>query len=459
MRSINHFTGGVGFAAAVLGVWLSGGVGAVAASDADVNWPQFRGPNASGVSETAAPVTWNIESGENIRWQTPVPGLGHASPIVWGGRIYVATAVKPGAKPELRTGLYGDIGSYTELEPHQWRLLCLDKADGKILWDTLALESVPRTKRHTKSTHCNSTPATDGERIVTIFGSEGLYCFDMAGRELWHKELGRMDSGYYAMTNTSWGFASSPVLHDGKIIVQCDVLSGQFLAAFDAKDGHELWRTPRQEVPTWCTPVIASTPARTEIVVNGWKEIGGYDFATGAQLWTLNGGGDVPVASPIVAGNYAILTSAHGKYHPMRAVRLDATGDITPLNVDDTNAAVVWAHARKGNYLETPIAVGGLLWGDLDGVVTCFDAKTGAIQYNERIGGGGQGFTASPVAAGGKIYFTGEQGDVFVLPAAKHFEVLATNQVGGICLSTPAVSEGTLYFRTTEKLVAIGFKK
>ena len=424
-----------------------------------VNWPQFRGPQASGVAPDAAPVKWNVASGENIRWQTPLPGLGHACPVIWQDHVYIATAVKPGEKAELRVGLYGDIGSYDEKEPHQWHLLCLDKANGKILWNKLSLETVPRSQRHTKASHCNSTPATDGQRLVAIFGSEGLFCFDMNGKQLWRKDLGLMDPGYYAVTNSRWGFGSSPVLHEGKVIVQCDVLSEQFLAVFDAKDGHELWRTARKDAPTWSTPVVASSPDRTQIIVNGWKDIGGYDFATGRSLWKLKDGGDIPVSSPILARDLVILTSGHGKSRPMRAVRLDATGDITPPEIGATNQAVAWSHARQGNYLETPIVVGDLLWGNLDGVITCFDAKTGKIQYNERIGGGGQGFTASPVAAYGKLYFTGEQGDVFVLPATNVFSVLATNNLGGLCLSTPAISEGALYFRTVDKLVAVGFTK
>src|SRR6185503_18212988 len=152
------------------------------------DWPQFRGPKASGVGEGASlPTTWNVETGENVRWQTPIPGLAHASPIVWKDRIYIATAVKPGAKADLKIGLYGSGDSYAEKEAHQWRLLCLDKLSGKILWDKLGYEAVPRLERHTKATHCNSTPATDGQRIVAMFGSEGLFCFDMDGRKVWHK--------------------------------------------------------------------------------------------------------------------------------------------------------------------------------------------------------------------------------------------------------------------------------
>lgn len=441
--------------AAIL-AWFLSRAGGWAAADA--NWPQFRGPEASGRADGSAPVHWDVASGENIRWQTPIPGLGHACPIIWKDRLYLATAVKPGARPELKTGLYGNIDSYTETETHQWRLLCLDKATGKILWDKLELETVPRTQRHTKATHCNSTPATDGQHLVAILGSEGLFCFSMDGRQLWRKDLGRMDPGYYVVTNTSWGFGSSPILHDGKVIVQCDVLSEQFLAAFDAADGRELWRTPRKDVPTWSTPIVATSPGRTQVIVSGWKQIGGYDFATGRQLWELHDGGDIPVASPILAGDFVILTSAHGKARPIRAVRLDATGGVTPAELGGTNQAVAWSHPRQGDYLQTPIVVGDLLWGALDGIVTCFDVRTGKIHYSERLGDGTQAFTASPVAVGDKLYFTCESGDVFVVPASPQFSVIATNKLDGISLSTPAISEGTLFFRTTEKLLAIGEK-
>ncbi len=420
------------------------------------DWPQFRGLEASGVSEKEAPTTWNVAAGENVRWQTPIPGLGHASPIVWSDRVYIATAVRPGVKAELKVGLYGEGNSYPEKEPHQWRLLCLDKTSGKVLWDKLELEAVPRLERHTKATHCNSTPATDGKRIVALFGSEGLFCFDMTGAKLWHQDLGKLHAGPHDSRTLQWGFGSSPVLHDGKVIVQVDTRTEQFLAVFDSADGRELWRTLRKEISSWCTPIVAKTAGRLQIVVNGWKEIAGYDFKSGDPLWWLSEGGDNPVASPILAGDRVILTSAHGRYRPMRAVRLDATGDITPPDISATNQAVVWCHPRKGNYLQTPIVVSDLLWGcSNDGIVTCFDVQTGKINYEERIGGGGQGFSASPVAADGKLYFTGELGDVFVIPATRKFSLLATNKLDGLCLATPAISDGTLFFRTTEKLLAI----
>lgn len=438
-------------------LWLALASGALALSGRAENWPQFRGPAASGVSTSSVPLRWDLGAGLNVRWQTAIPGLGHASPIVWQDRIYVATAVRPGAKAELKVGLYGDGDSFAEKDKHQWRLLCVDKASGKILWDKLALEAVPRLERHTKATHCNSTPATDGKRIVAMFGSEGLYCFDMNGDRLWSKDLGKLHAAPADMPSLQWGFASSPILHDGKVVVQVDTITEQFLAVFAAADGKELWRRTRKDNSSWCTPVVARTSGRTQIVANGWKEIGGYDFQTGAPHWWLSEGGDVPVASPVVAGDRVILTSGHGKYRPMRAVRLEATGDIKPLDIAQTNSGIAWVHPRKGNYLQTPIVVGDKVWGcSNDGIVTCFDLASGSIHYEERIGGGGQGFTASPVSAGGKLYFTGELGDVFVLPVSDKFSVLATNKLDGLCLATPAISDGAIFFRTTEKLLAIG---
>ena len=424
---------------------------------AQADWPQFRGPLASGVATNAKPpLTWDVESGRNLLWRQPIPGLAHACPIVWSNRVYVATVTRPGDKPQLKVGLYGDGDSYAEKVPHQWRLICLDPATGKLLWDKLGFESVPRLERHTKATQCNSTPATDGQRIVTIFGSEGLFCFDMQGGLRWRKDLGRLHSAPHNMPKYQWGFASSPVLHEGKVVVQVDTITEQFIAVFDAADGRELWRRPRKDNSSWSTPIVATTGGRTQVIANGWKEIAGYDFKTGEPLWWFSEGGDVPVASPILAGDRVILTSGHGKYRPMRAVLLTASGNIQPPDISQTNQSIVWCHPRKGNYLQTPIVVGELLWGcSNDGIVTCFNLQTGEIYYEERIGGGGQGFTASPVAASGRLYFTGELGDIFVLPATNRFSVLATNKLGGLCLSTPAIAGDTLLFRTTEELLAL----
>lgn len=428
----------------------------LANAEPSANWPQFRGPNAQGVAEgPATPTTWDIAKGENLRWQIPIAGLAHASPIIWGDRVYVATAVYPG-QTELKVGLYGDIGSANDLGAAQWRLLALNKATGRVLWDTLAHEGVPRVKRHPKGTHANSTPATDGERIVTIFGSEGLFCFDRDGKLLWKKDLGPMDSGYFQSPTAQWGFASSPVIHDGKVAVLCDVQKDSFLALFDLLDGRELWRTPRSDVPTWGTPTVVQVGTRAQILVNGWRHTGAYDFATGKEIWKLNGGGDIPVPTPIVGHGFAFFTSAHGRFRPMRAVRLEAEGDITPPDVSQSNAAIAWVEPRLGNYMQTPILIGNLLFGCSDnGVLTCFDAKTGKVHYSERLGKGGQGFTASPVSDGRHLYFASELGQVFVVPAAERFSVTAVNELGETAMATPAISDGALLFRSRDKLISI----
>jgi outer membrane protein assembly factor BamB len=244
------------------------------------------------------------------------------------------------------------------------------------------------------------------------------------------------------------------------VIVLCDVLTNGFLAVFDLADGKEVWRTPRNDVSTWGTPTLVETPGRKQIVANGWRCTGGYDFATGQNLWHMDGGGDIPVPTPLFAHGLIYFTSAHGRYAPMRAVRPEASGDITPSDPGQTNSAIAWAHAKGGNYMQTPIVVGDLLFACTDrGDVTCFDAATGAIRYKKRFNSGGQGFTASPVSDGRQIYFTSEQGVVFVVAAAEAYSLLATNELHETCMATPAISDGTLFFRTREKLIAIAEPK
>ena len=431
-----------------------------AAGDSESRWPQYRGVDASGVdSRRPAPVSWNIEAKQNIRWTNEIPGLAHSSPIIWGDRLYVTTAVTA-KTAELKVGLYGEIKPVEdERDPHHWNLLALDRISGKVLWETNALTAVPRVKRHTKSSPCNSTPATDGNHIVAIFGSEGLFCFNSDGKLLWKKDLGPMDSGYYEVPSAQWGFASSPVIHNGQVIVLCDVQKGSFLAAYDIADGRQIWRTDRRDVPTWSTPTVVEADGTIQIVVNGWHYSGGYDFLTGTNLWRLDGGGDIPVPTPIFAHGLIYLTSAHGKFRPMRAIRPSARGDITPDEVGDDTPSIPWAHARQGNYMQTPIVVGDSIYGCLDiGLLTCFDAVTGKIRYSQRLSTSGEGFTSSPVSDGKNLFFASELGNVYVVPATGSFSVIATNRLEETCMATPALADGTLYYRTRSKIVAISGK-
>lgn len=426
---------------------------------ADGEWPQFRGPAASGVAPGKAPPSeWNVESGDNIRWKTQIPGLGYSCPIIWGDRIFLTAAVDSrDADPAVRVGLYGDIQPVNEDWPHRFVVLCLKRSDGSILWQKTAHEGVPKIKRHPKASHANSTPATDGRHVVAFFGSEGLYCYDFDGELKWKKDFGVLDAGFYMVPDAQWGFGSSPIIHKGRVIVQCDVQKNSFLAAFDVQDGREIWRVDRNDVPTWSTPNICEVGGRTVVLVNGYREIGGYEFETGKEVWTMQSIGDIPVPTPVVADKLAIFTSAHGGGAPLTAVKLSAKDDITLTGDQRSNDSIAWFHARRGNYMQTPLAIENLLYTCMDnGVVNCFDIETGQDHFRRRIGGGQMGFTASPVAAGGKLFFTSENGEIHVSKIGTDYEPLAINEMNEVTMATPAIADGVLYVRTQRHLVAIG---
>jgi outer membrane protein assembly factor BamB len=432
-----------------------------------VNWPQFRGPAASGVADGfPLPAQWDVEKGENIKWKTMVPGLAHSSPIAWGDRIFVTTAVSSDPNPYLRVGLYGESPKHDEKIEHEFRLLCLDKNTGRVLWDRLAARSIPKVSRHIKATHANCTPATDGKYVVAFFGSEGMACYDMEGKPKWMKQFDTLDAGPADATDLQWGFASSPVIYDGKIIVQCDARNQAYVAVYDLETGKGVWKTDRPLYPCWGTPTVYRGPDITQVIVNGYKHIGGYDFATGAELWKMHGGGDVPVPTPVVAEDLIFITNAHGGQAPVYAVKTSARGDITlqsgsadqagpSTEAPRSNEHIAWSHPKIGNYMQTPLVYNGLLYLCRDnGIMACHEAQTGKNLYKQRLDEG-VGFTASPVAGDGKVYFTSEEGDVHVLKAGATFERLGKNKLGEIHMATPAISEGTLFFRTKSHLIAV----
>ncbi|NIR49444.1 PQQ-binding-like beta-propeller repeat protein [candidate division KSB1 bacterium] len=422
-----------------------------------VNWPMFRGPGATGISEgSSTPVRWNMAEDENIKWKTAISGLGHSSPVIWGDRIYLTTAISGKDEPYLKVGLYGNIEPVKDDTEHTWKLFCLDKHSGAILWEKTALKAVPRIKRHMKSTHANSTPATNGTYLVTFLGSEGLFCYDMDGNELWRKDFGPLDAGYFRVPAAQWGFASSPVIYEDRVIVQCDVQENSFVAAFNIADGKEIWRTPREDVPTWSTPTVSTQGDRNQVIVNGWKHIGGYDLGTGKELWKLSGGGDIPVPTPVVAHDLVFIANAHGRLAPLHAIRLDATGDISLQGNETSNEYVAWSVPRNGAYMQTPLVYGKYIYSCRDnGGLNCYVAKTGERVYRQRLGSGRTGFTASPVACDGKLYFTGENGEVYIVQAGPEIKLLATNSMTEVCMATPAISEGMLFIRTQHHLVAV----
>ena len=422
-----------------------------------IDWPSFRGHRASGVAEGfRIPETWDVATGQGVRWKAPVEGLGHSSPIVWGDRIYLTTAVSGKPDAGLKPGYYGNIDSVVDETPHTWKLISLDKKSGKTIYSRTILSGVPAVKRHLKSTHANATLATDGTTLIAMLGSEGLHAFDMEGHLRWKQDFGLLDSGYYMVPAAQWEFASSPVLHNGVVIVLADVQKGSFLAALDAKTGKPIWRTPRNDVPTFGSPTIHVAGGRTMVLVNGWRHTGAYDFTTGEEIWKLNGGGDIPTPTPITAHGFVYITNAHGKLAPVYAIKETAKGDIS-LPADATsNDQVTWSTLRDGAYMSTPIIYGDVLYVcRWNGVLVAFDAKTGKRLYEQRLGEGGA-FTASIVAGDGKLYVANEDGDVYVVKAGPTFEQVAKNSMGELVFATPAISEGVLIFRTNRSVIAIG---
>jgi outer membrane protein assembly factor BamB len=436
---------------------------------AQENWPSFRGPDAQGCAcQDVTASVWNVDKSQNVFWKTPIPGLGHSSPVIWGDRLFITTAVSQLKSSPLKTGLYGDPESADDNGQQQWKVYCLNKKTGRIAWQSTAHEGIPHLKRHPKATHANCTIATDGTNVIAFFGSEGLYCYDLDGHLRWKKDLGVLKSNPSVYNDTpdpgstalEWGFASSPIIFDQRIFVQCDVLSNGFVAAFNVADGRELWRTPRDDTATWSTPNVCATGAHPQLVVNGWKHMGGYDLETGAELWRLSGGGDCPVPTPVAWHDLIFLMSAHGPRSPIYAVRCNAKGDISLRDGAATNDFVAWSVRRGGAYMQTPMIYGDLLYScQVDGILSCYEAATGEQLYKERLGSGGDGFTASPVASKGKIYFTSEQGSVFVVKPGAKFNVIATNKLDEACLATPAISDNTLFFRTEGHVLAIAERR
>jgi outer membrane protein assembly factor BamB len=435
---------------------------AAAAQAADSgNWPMFRGESALGVVEGPAPVSWNADPGagpmRNLKWKTPIPGLGHSSPVIWGNKLFVATAVSAAGAAPLRVGIYGDGDAANDNGEQSWKVYCLDKRTGKVLWERTAYQGVPRSKRHTKGTHANTTAAVDGKRLSVFFGSEGLYVYDLDGRLLWSKDFGVVDQGPKGY-DLSWGFASSPVLFEDKVIVQCDRRGEPFAAAFSAADGKQLWRTSRAGVADhgWATPGVIRAGGRALAVLNAWPFIAAYDVETGKERWRLRSAGDIPAPTPILARGLIFVTNAHGGGAPLYAIKPGAEGDITPVGDARTSAGVAWSEPRNGAYMQTPLVAGDLLYSCSDrGVLKVYDAASGTLHYQQRLGAGTTGFSASPVAAGGRVYFTSEEGEVYVIKAGSKFELLAENRMGEIAMASPAISEGALFFRTRGHVVAI----
>lgn len=409
--------------------WVAILLSSVSVTLAAENWPQFRGPSSLGLSvETNLPVKWS--STANVRWKTPLPGPGHSSPIVWHTRVFVTAYRRPQG-----------LRSYFSSAGGQLSLLALDRETGRIVWERqVPVRQIEET--HSTNSPASPTPVTDGTLIYTYFGSFGLVAYDFAGNKVWEKPLGPFPN--------AWGSASSPVLYGNLLILNCDTDAEDFLLAVDKTTGKTVWRTDRGDVErSWPTPYIWSADGRDEIVVSGSGRVRSYDPKTGRELWSAGGLTQWVAPTPVSAHGLLFVASNGPGGNIIMAIRPGGRGDIT-------RSHVAWRYDRAAPYVPSPVVVGDFLYTVKDGgVMTCLNARTGALVWQQRLPAGGS-YYASLVAADGKIYATSEDGVVTVVSAKGVFEPLAANAMGERTMATPAIAGGRIYIRTDENLYAIG---
>jgi outer membrane protein assembly factor BamB len=424
------------------------------------SWPSFRGPNASGVAEGQnLPDEWNAKTGQNILWRTPIPGLAHSSPVVWGNRIFVTTAISTDPKASFRPGLYGDGDASKDRSLHRWVIYALDKQTGKIVWEQVAYQGEPLEKRHIKATYANSSPATDGRIVVAWFGSQGVHAYDVNGRFLWKVDLGRVDMGAYDVPTFEWGPASSPIIWKDLVILQCDTQTDSFIIALDANTGKTVWKTDRDEIPSWGTPTVVTTAKGEELVANASNFIRGYDPRTGKELWRLGKSSKITAPTPIFSDDMLVVVSGRGPERPIFVLKAGARGDLTLPDGKTSSDTVVWSRTGRGSYMPTPLIYNGILYVLANnGTFDAYNLRTGAEIYRQRLPVVGSGFSASPVASDGKIYLSNEDGEIIVVSAGEKFAHVATNSMGELLMATPALSDGVMYVRSSASLFAVGKK-
>jgi outer membrane protein assembly factor BamB len=435
----------------------------LATSSHGQHWPQFRGAQGNGVAETGSlPAEWNAD--RHVAWKTAVPGVGWSQPVVWGERIFLTTAItanpkKPNPKDMSPGGAFGGLSfllgpsGRPPNRDYQWKVLCLDAGSGEVVWDQTAREGRPTIPVHFNNTYATETPATDGERLIAYFGMTGLYCYDLAGKLLWSKELGVFP------TQFDWGTASSPIIFGEAVFVQCDNDKASFLVALDKRTGDELWRAKRDERSNWSTPYVWKNKQRTELVAAGGTKMRSYDPASGELLWEMAASGrtaTTPVGDDdlLYVDSYDRLTGNRGV---LAAVRPGASGDISLPPNAATSDSIAWSANLTNTRVASPLLSGGCLYllQEMAGIVRCLDAKTGKEHYRQRLPGAA-GFTASPWASGNKVFCLDQDGQTFVLAAGPEFKLLATNVLGpDMFWSSPAAVDRALFLRGMDHLYCI----
>jgi hypothetical protein len=434
-------------------------VAAVTRNTKPRNWSAFRGEGSAGNGDGQRAVTeWDVATGKNIKWKTPIPGIAVSSPIVWGDRVFATTAIGKGGDNTFRTGLYGDVKPVDDVSPHEFKIYSLDKATGKILWERTAFSGAPKTKRHTKSSQASSTPTTDGTRVVAVFGSASvLVAWDFNGKELWRVDLGVLDSGWFFDPAFQWGHSSSPIIYRNSVILQADTQKNSYIAAWDLATGKQLWKTARaDEISTWGTPVIARTAdGRDEVITTGTK-IRGYDPATGKQLWTLGPNSEIAIGSPALGNGVVFVTGGYPPVRPIYAIRPGAEGDISLAKGQESNQSIAWSNMSEGTYIPTPIVYDGYLFTlNINGVISAYNPDTGQRAFRGRVGVAGS-HSASPVGADGHLYVASEDGEIYVVDASPGLKQVAKNDMKEVIMATPAISDGLIVVRTLGHLYGIG---
>jgi outer membrane protein assembly factor BamB len=426
------------------------------------HWPSFRGTLGRGINNARPIVTeWDGASGKNIAWKLPIDGLATSSPVVWGQDVFLTTAVQAADSKGFRTGPYGDVESVEVEGECSYQLWCVNLDTGELRWKQEAAKEIPKVKRHLKSSHANPTPATDGKHVIAFFGGAGLFCYDAEGKQLWKQDLGMLDSGWFYDKSYQWGFGSSPFIFEGAVIVQCDAQDECFVAALDLGTGEVRWKTQRAEIPTWSSPVAFFAPDGTPTVIaTGTKCTAGYDARSGAELWKMGGFSEIVVPTPQITPSVALLTSGYAPVQPILALKHSARGDLKIPESGKAEGPFLWSAMRGGPYMPTPIVFENRVYIlDNSGILSCLDLGTGTKVFRQRLRSDkASAYTSSPVAAGGKLYCTSEEGHTFVVTLDKEGKTVAQNDLGESVLSSPAIAQGKLLLRGEKHLFAIGEK-
>jgi outer membrane protein assembly factor BamB len=417
------------------------------------NWPSWRGPGNLGISsEKGIPAQWDLS--RNVKWKVDVPGLGHSSPIVWGNRIFVTTAVNSNpAEAGWQKG-FPQSNRQADQSEISWKILCFDTEAGKLLWEKTAVARKPVNARHLKNSYASQSPVTDGTYVFAFFGDQGMYCYDFDGKLIWSTELGS-----FTMRN-GWGLGSSPVLYKDFVIQTCDQETGKsFIVALDKKSGKTAWRTERDELSSWSTPFVYDKGSRPELIVNATKAIRSYDPETGKILWECRGPA-TSITTPIPTFMNGLIIVSSGfireSVRPVTAFKPGASGDITLKEGEAKSDSIIWRQQEAAPYIPSPVAYQGRVYVLLDqGFIACYDAATGKEIYGKTRIDVSAGFSASPIAMNGMLFCPSEDGDVFVIKAGDQYELLAKNSLGESMMASPAVSGGKMYIRTIGHLYCI----